>query len=268
YMLVNKKRTPVREQSDYITYGATKETKIAEIPIIAALQAPQITVRTVFENPSYIGEILNYSSTDFWIWILLWLMDLSKLPCLKEINAPFTLSVYNIDKKGEKENIHSGSDKLLPGRIIVIISMKPLLLPFILTLKLAMPPDFQSIQLKQHVILSLTSMVLSVIVCDHIFAGEVLVIGLVYAYRGEIRIILVDEDLKFKKYGHIFSFLCLLPFKCVFLSKEYQIQYVNDLQSFISFIVFKLKKQKINCILLMIFPKLAVDNPEKLSDLG
>jgi hypothetical protein len=29
----NKKRTPVREQSDYITYGATKETKIAEIPM-------------------------------------------------------------------------------------------------------------------------------------------------------------------------------------------------------------------------------------------
>ncbi|KAL5649089.1 hypothetical protein ACJX0J_039898, partial [Zea mays] len=55
------------------------------------------------------------------------------------------------------------------------------------------------------------------------FAGEVIIFYVIFSL------------LVFKIYGHIFSFLCLLPFKCVFMyvaiyyvkKKEYQIQICN-----------------------------------------
>lgn len=79
-----------------------------------------------------------------------------------EINVCIPLSLQlKKGKKTPKKNLlySSGSDELLASIIIVIISMKPLLLPFIFNIvnllcsndrKLAMPPDFQPIQLKVH----------------------------------------------------------------------------------------------------------------------
>jgi hypothetical protein len=104
------------------------------------------------------GRRKTYSCNFFWsaeinVCILL-------LICRNKRLYPFVLATEKRKKTPKKNLLYSsGSDELLASIIIVIISMKPLLLPFIFNIvnllcsndrKLAMPPDFQPIQLKVH----------------------------------------------------------------------------------------------------------------------